>query len=191
MKKFTVLLSIILVATSVSFAQKLVTVSPNISFDIAGNHKVSLQGRNGSMSVNPGVTLGLEITSVSENVFSFGGGVMYLIPREQEVSGSGEFNFMPVYALGKIKFTTNESGVVPSLILNIGYNVLYNGDSNYKGPLELSGGLYLAGGIRFDINKIYFQGIYKAYNGSASMSGVSSSFDVTYTTLSLGFGVSI
>jgi hypothetical protein len=115
---------------------------------------------------------------------------MYLIPREQEIRGSGKFNFIPIYIVGKIKLTQQESAI-PILIGNLGYNVLFNGDSNYKGTFSLSGGLYIAGGLRLETNEIFLEGLYKSFGGSAKYRGGGSTYDidVTYTTVSFALGL--
>ncbi|HVO75635.1 MAG TPA: hypothetical protein VMT35_16510 [Ignavibacteriaceae bacterium] len=171
-----------------AYSQANPIVSPKICLDIAGKHAVSMGSANGSLNVNTGISIGFEILSNTGSNFNFGGGLMYLIPREQQVSGSGKFNFIPIYGLIKIDLSTNVP-VTPSLIGSVGYNVLFNGDSNYKGPTSLKGGLYLAGGIRISPGTLFFEVLYKSFSGSANYQNLN--FDIVYTTLSIGMGLEI
>jgi hypothetical protein len=170
------------------YSQTSPIVSPKLCLDIAGKHAVSMGNASGDLSVNTGVTIGFEILSNTGSNFNFGGGLMYLIPREQEISGSGTFNFVPIYAMIKVDLSTNVH-VVPSLIGSIGYNALFNGESKYKGPMSLKGGLYLAGGMRISPGTLFFEVLYKSFSGSANYQNLN--FDIVYTTLSIGMGVEI
>jgi hypothetical protein len=164
------------------------SVALKFCIDLAGSHKVSAMGHSGSMDVNTGVSVGLEVGRRSEEMFNFAVGLTYLIPREQVISGSGKFNFMPIYAVGKFRLNEGEESIKPILIGNLGYDVLFNGDSNYKGPFSLSGGLYFAGGLRLEIDQFFLEGLFKSFGGSAKYDS-DTSIDVTYTTFSLALGV--
>jgi hypothetical protein len=180
---------------STPYSKKIIARNPTsvalkFCIDLAGSHKVSAMGQSGSMDVNTGVSIGLEVGRRSEEMFNFAVGFTYLIPREQVISGSGKFNFMPIYAVGKFRLNEGEESIVPILIGNLGYDVLFNGDTNYKGPFSLSGGLYIAGGLRLEIDQFFLEGLFKSFGGSAKYdSGTTTNIDVTYTTFSLAFGV--
>jgi hypothetical protein len=180
-----------LVSTS-GYSQRRMFISPKVALDLSGNHSVSKKGQSGDLSVNTGFSVGLEVLSNKNEIFNVGGGLLYLSPREQEVKDSGKFNFIPIYAIGKLNLLTDQT-IVPSLILNVGYNVIFNGDTKYKGPMSLTGGLLFGGGVRVSFNSFYFEGLFKSFSGSASYSNMDSNieFDVTYTTLSFGLGLEI
>ena len=192
LESFFYIVIIISLLSSNIFAQQKVHFSPKLTLDLAGSHSVSLQEQKGDMDVNTSFSIGFEVLSNKNKVFNFGGGLMYLFPREQEIKESGKFYFIPIYAIGKLNLTADET-IGPSIILNVGYNLIFNGDSNYKGIFSLSGGLLLGGGIRYSINNFYFEVLYKSLNGSASFDALDSKidFDISYTTLSLGIGLLI
>lgn len=169
----------------------IVDVSPKITVDVSGSHKASAFGMSGSLGVNTGVSLGVEVGRNLPEVFNFGVGLAYLFPREQEISGSGKFSFIPIYAILRLSLVTGDANIVPSIVGNLGYNAVFDGDGNYRGPWSLSGGLYAGGGLRLDFSSVFLEGQYKMFNGSASISNGYSgaSIDVTYTTFALGFGV--
>lgn len=182
--------------TSLSIAQSKTTVMPKIGVDAVGNHSVSGFGQSGDLDVNTGVSFGFDLlTNVSEN-FNIGMGVLYQTPREQEAEGSGNFNFVPLYGIVKIKIGSSVQPVIPCLVANVGYSVLFNGEDKYKGPFSLKGGLYFGGGIQIEISNFVIEGMYRSFNGTAELdnSGFQSSggaFDITYTTLSVMIGVMI
>lgn len=190
LKFFFSLIIIFSFTSSNLFPQKKVQISPKLAMDLAGNHSVSLQGLTGDKNVNTSFSIGVEILGCKDEVFNFGGGVLYLVPREQEIKDSGEFNFIPIYAIGKLNLAEEASNGV-SIILNVGYNLIFNGDTNYKGMFSLNGGLLFGGGIRYSINKFYVEALYKSLNGSASYEDQDQkiNFDITYTTLSVGLGL--
>jgi len=164
-----------------------IKVALKICVDLGGSHKVSAISESGSLDVNTGISAALEAGIINESVFNAAFGIMYLIPREQKMSGSGTFNFVPLYTVFKFKLSQQEEKVIPIIIGNIGYDVIFNGDSDYKGPFTMSGGLYIAGGLRLETNAFFLEGLYKSFGGSASYKGLT--IDVTYTTFSLAVGV--
>jgi hypothetical protein len=168
-----------------------VSVALKFCVDVAGSHKSTTMNHSSSMDVNTGKSVGFEVGRRSEESFNYAIGLTYLIPREQVISGSGNFNFMPIYAVGKIRLTQGEESIKPIFIANVGYNVLFNGDTNYKGLFSLSGGLYIAGGLRLEIDKFFFEGLYKLFNGSAKYGSgdATVNINVAYTTFSLALGV--
>jgi hypothetical protein len=185
---FYIVIIISLLSTNI-FTQRKVHISPKFTLDLAGNHSASLQELTGDKNVNTSYSLGIEIFGCKDDVFNFGGGIMYLAPREQEIKDSGKFNFIPIYAIGKLNLA-DEASNGASIILNIGYNLIFNGDTNYAGMFSLNGGLLFGGGIRYSIYNFYVEALYKSLNGSASYEDQDSkiNFDITYTTLSIGIG---
>jgi hypothetical protein len=175
--------------------QRSVKVALKFSVDLAGNQTASSLGQSASYDVNTGTSVGIEFGKIDEHLFNFGIGIMYLIPRGFNTSEYGSFNFVPIYAVGKIKLTAQENSIIPILIGNIGYNRVFSGDANYRGLLKLSGGLYIAGGVRVEIKNIFFEGLYQSFSGSGKYDGYDDGYeehlkmDVTYTTFSLAFGV--
>ncbi len=162
-------------------------VSLKVCADLAGSNKASAMGQSGSIDVMTGISFALEYGEINDNVFNYAFGIMYLNPRGLDVRGGGKFNYVPLYEVVKIKLTSQEEKVIPIIIANVGYDVIFNGDSFYSGPYNLSGGLYIAGGLRLEINKIFIEWLYKSFGGSASGNNIN--INVTYTTLSVGFGV--
>jgi hypothetical protein len=190
LKSFFYIIIIFSFITSNIFPQRKVHISPKFALDLAGNHSVSLQSLKGDTNVNTSFSIGIEILGCKNEVFNFGGGLLYLAPREQEIKGTGNFNFIPIYAIGKLNLA-EEASDGTSIILNVGYNLIFNGDTNYKGMFSLNGGLLFGGGIRYSINKFYVEALFKSLNGSASYEDQDSkiNFDITYTTLSIGIGL--
>jgi hypothetical protein len=133
------------------------------------------------------------LTNISDG-FNIGMGFLYQTPREQELEGSGNFNFLPLYGILKIKLGNEMQSVIPCLVANVGYSIIFNGEAKYKGPFSLNGGLYFGAGLQIEISSFVIEGMYKTFNGTAELnnSGFQSSsaaFDINYSTLSVMIGV--
>jgi len=186
MKKISLLFLVILFTQTV-YSQSAVTISPKISIDLLGNHSAKILSQSGDLDVNSALTFGVEFSKKTTNTFVLGAGVSYLMDREQEIKGSGNFNFVPIYAIGRIQIGNTEDSVIPSIVGNIGYNILFTGDSSYRGKASLKGGIYFAAGLRLEFSMIFIEGLYKSFQGSATISSIE--IDVNYTTLSIGAGL--
>ena len=184
-------LILFLFSSTTVFSQMNFKIIPKVSLDVAGSHNVSALGKSGSLSVNTGYTLAIEfLRPIGERVDA-GVGLMYLFPREQEVSGSGKFNFVTVYGAAVINLLEKTQNIMPSLVLNLGYNFIYTGDLYYTGGLATRGGIYWGAGLRINYRKLILEGLYKSFAGSVSpgmFSSDSNTLDVTYSTFSIGAG---
>ncbi len=187
MKKIIALLFLFILSVQTVYSQTNIVISPKFCVDMMGGHNVSALGQSGSMDVKTSVTIGLELSPQTTNEFAFGVGTSYLLGREQDASGTGKFYFVPIYLLGRMKLGEEGGSVMPSIVLNAGYNLIFDGDDAYSGPLNTKGGLYIAGGARLEFGEIFFDAMYKSFNGTATMETLE--IDVTYTTLSIGIGM--
>ncbi len=186
MKKIGILLFVVTFFAGTIYSQSGVMFSPKISLDLLGNHEVEVMGKTGDLDVNSAITIGLEVSQKVTDIFISGAGISYLFGREQEVKGSGKFYFVPIYVIGQLQLGHSQD-VQPSVVGNFGFNVIYNGDSAYSGEATLSGGIYFAAGLRLDFSNLFIEGLYKSFQGSATLSSVE--LDVNYKTLSIGAGL--
>lgn len=184
MKKYLSLIAVVVLCVlGTIHAQSDVKFVPKFGLNLAGNHEVEWRGQSGDVDVNIGVDLGLDIvTDINENV-TLGGGLGYYIPRSQDVSGSGNFSFLPIYGLAKFYFLGQEQFDV-GLGGQLGYN-FYSGNDKYSGNADLNGGLYFAIGAHCRINnRLIIEAYYKSSTGD-----VADVFDVNYTTFTLQAGL--
>lgn len=186
-----VLFILIGLIANIGLAQGSVIISPKISLDVPGDHRVSINEQDGSIDVKYGVSLATEFIYITEGLLSIGGGIMYLTPREQKIGGSGDFNFVPIYTVWQLQLVKNDEKYFPSIIANIGYNLIYKGDQTYKGPLSLDGGIYFSVGFRVTKNDIFGEAMYKSFKGSATYDNMLNKkvADINYTNLSFGVGI--
>lgn len=189
------LLVITLVFASTTFGQSNISISPKFSLDIYGDHIVSTKGiSDASIEIENNTTIGFEISSNTKSSLNYGVGIMYLFPRGTEFNQSGNFNFLPLYILGQLEILNIDEDTNVRLIGNLGYNVMFNGDKAYKSNLSLSGGIYIAAGLRIFIDRYFVEGLYKSYEGTIKIGNDSDQLNVAgivYTTLSVGFGISL
>ena len=69
-----------------------------IGIDMAGDHKVSIEGASGSEDVKVGISLSAEsVFPIERNIenINMGFGITFQIPRSQK-NYSGNFNFIPM-----------------------------------------------------------------------------------------------
>ncbi|MFC1501362.1 outer membrane beta-barrel protein [Elusimicrobiota bacterium] len=175
-KAFGVLMAILMVAGSLYAAQ----IVPKLSlYDTSG----SIDGGSGAVDVDPGYGISVEyLTEAGDNIM-VGGGIEYQVARAMTDSNpSSEFNFAPVYLTGQYCFSPGES-LNPFVVLNLGYNLIYDGNDTFKTNGDLEAGIYYAGGVGAVINeKIRVDLLYSSYAGKTGGS------DTTYTKIGLDVG---
>lgn len=154
-----------------------------IGIDFEGQHKANFPTGDETDDVETGLSLSGEFFAVITKNFDLGGGITYQIPRALK-DYIGDFNFIPIYGLFRIKSASEQ--VAPYFIGQIGYN-FFNGDSDYVGPYDLDGGLYygLGGGI---IIKKHFlvELLYNVNNGTYDLGAID--FDIEYSKITLNIG---
>jgi hypothetical protein len=173
---------------------------PKVSVDMPGKHfsEMSLEGVTNTTTT--GFTLGFEVVStpIVWNM-SFGGGLSYQFPRKLDTDNYQAFQFATVYGIVKYRYLTL-AGVECSVIGNIGYNGALGGSGNYSiysipGDSDLAynllGGLYYAGGIRFDKDIFFIEAAYKSFGGTASSTKYNYEAKIHYRAFSLSVGVAI
>ncbi len=168
-----------------------------IGMDISGKHKISGEGASGSEDVEEGTSLSIEYGSIIDKGVELGIGMTYQLPRAQE-DYDGDFNFVPIYGLIKIYSATSDPS--PYLIGQLGYDIFYKGDSDYKGELSLSGGIYYGIGAGLIFNRSFqIEGLYSINKGEGDYPGgyyggyyvPSMSFDIEYSKINLSIGFRI
>lgn len=177
----TLSLIVLFVAKNYAFAEGSGTVK--IGVDMSGKHEVSSEGLSATENVEMGFSLSGEYVSAINETLELGVGITYQIPRSQE-DFKGDFNFIPIYGLVKIRPTTNDMS--PYLIGQLGYN-LFDGDSDYKGLGSLSGGIYYGIGAGLIFQKgVQVELLYSVNNGSYEVLGYN--FDIKYSKIGLSLG---
>jgi hypothetical protein len=155
-----------------------------VGIDYNGKEKESFYG---TADVKTNVSLSGELLGAIGKNFDIGAGVSYQVPREFE-NYSGEFYFIPIYAVARIKFGNQR--VSPYLTGQIGYN-FFDGDSDYKEfgsyAADTDGGLYygFGGGIIFN-RHFLIELLYTVDEGTLNIPG--DDIDVRYSKFTLNFG---
>jgi len=160
-----------------------------LGFDTSGDHEVSVLGVTASEDVEDSISASFEgVGFINDNV-GIGGGVTYQFPRSQD-RFKGDFYFIPVYGLIKIRSASKKAA--PYGIGQIGYNIIFEGDNDYKGTgiyaADLDGGLYYGIGAGVIISeKFQIEVLYSVNNGTATILGTE--FDIEYSKVTLSVGV--
>jgi hypothetical protein len=168
--------------------------------DAPGRHysEMSMEGVHNKTTT--GLTVGLEVIS-SPIVYklSFGGGISYQFVRKLDTDDYQGFQFATFYGIVRYKYA-QLLGVECSLIGNLGYSGNFGGTGNYGENYSINGsdlsynllgGLYYAGGVRFDKDIFFVEAAYKSYGGTASSTTYHFNATIHYQTLSLSLGVLI
>lgn len=174
----------IFISTNSSFAGGTI----KLGFDLPGDHKVSVLGESGTEDVETGFSITGEFFGAINNYFDLGGGLTWQFPRSQD-EYEGDFYFIPIYGMMRVR--SDSKTAAPYFIGQIGYNLLFEGDSNYKGSgvyeADLEGGLYYGLGGGVIINEHFLiEMLYSVNNGTGDFSGIE--FDVEYSKFSILVG---
>lgn len=181
----------------------------NLGVDFDGKHettngRLSVAGSadssiNGTQNVNSGLTFGGEYVSYVSNNVGLGGGMTIQSDRGlQDVTGN--FSFVPLYGLVKVRTEPGRMNFYKYLVGQLGYN-FFDGDIAYRGRNgTLDGGLYFGIGAGVVINRTQIELLYTEDRGRAKDSGYlydstanqynyfSESGDVRYSKLGLSIG---
>lgn len=155
----------------------------------------------GSYDTGYGISLSAEeILNTTVNL-GLGMGLSYQMPREVTSRGYslGKFNFIPVYALIRLR-TTPDNNVYLYSTGQLGYNLL-EGNDDFTGPTgKLSGGSYYGLGVGLVYDKLQFELLYHVHHGSVRDSATvltlmngnftqtNYNMDITYSLISFTVG---
>ena len=142
-------------------------------------------------SGNPTNTLSFSLELLANyKKLAFGGGTTYQIPTYH--SAFGDFHFIPIYFLAKLKLVENSKDQSIYLLYNIGRNH-HLGTFDYKGSADLSDGQYTAFGIGFNLGEFFVVELAQKKNtGKRKNEKVGNkiyNMDVSYSTISISFGI--
>lgn len=139
----------------------------NSNIFIAGSGNTSV---NGTQDVGSGMSFDTEYVAYISQNLGFGGGLT--IQTDRGLSGvPGNFSFMPLYAIAKLRTKPSDNNYYNYLIGQFGYN-FFSGDMDYAGKgSTLGGGLYFGLGAGISVNRIQIELLYTEDRGSISDSG--------------------
>lgn len=145
-------LSLLLVSGSAFAQNDMARMFRSGEFFVGANYDMggSLKDADTSYDTKAGFSITGEYVMPFRDEVSFGAGVTYQLPRGAEGGGfpvDAEFNFIPLYGL--VKYDLEEGAYVTG---HLGYN-LFNGNDDFVGAGELSGGLYYAAGIGMNLGQ--------------------------------------
>ncbi len=152
-------------------------------------HVASSGGSSAETDVKSGFSLIYEGHGLMTNNVDFGFGIEIMTPRELDLSGTdANFTFLPAYA-SFVMHPYRYTDFLPYFSLQLGYNLVYDGNDDYKGSGDTAGGLYsgVAVGMLFSQStKVELR--YARYEGSYE-SGLFD-LDIAYDEFSLVVGYS-
>jgi hypothetical protein len=139
----------------------------NSNLFIEGEGDTSLDG---TQNVNSGVAFGLEFVSYDTRNLGFGGGLA--IQGSRNLAGAtGNFSFIPLYALVKLRTEPDRRNRYKFITGQLGYN-FFGGDLDYRGDNgDLNGGLYFGVSAGIALNRIQFELLYSENRGRVRGSG--------------------
>ena len=174
---FILVLSLMLISTSALASEHMMekgTWTFGADFDLGTNITVG----DAEPDVSSGFTLDGEYVMPAKNKVSYGGGIAYQLARTYTENENKEFSFIPLYGLAKYEMQQNSY-----LVGHLGYN-LFNGNDAFKDGDELGGGFYYAAGVGVGMEQYNADLLYSVSNGTKGND------DVSYSKLSLSFGMS-
>jgi hypothetical protein len=177
-----------------------------LSADLPGDHYAkqsitsSVYSRSVSATVRttPALSLAGETVGYLNDFAGAGLGIAYQIPRKMK-DYTGDFNFLPLYAIAKVRTRPTVSRRYCYLVGHCGYDFFF-ADKDYKGDTAtLSGGLYYGFGAGALFNKINIELMYSVSSGTFRDTGyvysggsyydAKEKIEVQYSKLALTVGV--
>lgn len=161
-------------------------IVPNVGIDFAGNHKAEL-GSSSNFDTKMGFSLGAEYLSPASENLLLGAGFKYNVNRKLENSDAA-FGLSPLYATGIYVNKSAEQTVWPFAKVNLGYNILFSGNDDYKGSASLKGGLYYGIGFGAIIQEnIFVDLMYSSYAGTMELYGFELDITDTHVGMTVGY----
>lgn len=188
MRKNLVVLGLSVLLVAFSAGSVLAGVVVKGGPDIAGKVKatISVPGipdYSDEEDVKMGITVGGEYISDSGNDLVYGVGFEYQLTRQVDVEDGHEFNYIPIYALGRYNFDSFY------LAGKVGYN-LFKIEDLPDDDITTSGGLYfgIGGGMDFDTFQVEF--LYSINNSAVKPkdSSIPGELKYKYSKISLSVG---
>ena len=180
MKRIVALLGIMCLTVTV-YAD---TIVPRLSLNFPGTHSTDVSGA-ADIDTELSGAIGVEYLHRLNDTFEVGAGTQYTFDTKLKDSVAA-FNFLPVYITGTYAPFKDLGTFAPYVKANAGYNMLFNGNDNYKGNADLGGGFYWAAGIGTKFLKDFSADVmYSSYTGNYDDTP---SADVTYSTIGLNVG---
>lgn len=148
-----------------------------------------------SFNVDLGSSFLLELQHPISDMLSIGVGATYNVNRKLHDTTS-EFSFLPVYATVSLFPLGNILGIAPYAKADLGYNVTFTGNDQYKAPAPfettLTGGVYwsIGAGVKL-INTIFVDIMFTSYSGTykVALGPLSTEVPILYTKVSLDAGI--
>jgi hypothetical protein len=174
-----------------------------LAADVAGRNSfsnVKVSGTNtihpGDSTIDPGISLTAEEIYYVSPAIGIGGGISYQTTRQEPVSG-GNFNFIPIYGLVRVRSTPTGDNRYPYATAQFGYNY-FVADQKYAGAgnYEMTNGSYAGLGAGYVFGRTQVELLYTVDRGRLSGDGYDSqnshysiSADAAYRKVSLSLGV--
>lgn len=192
MKKLIVVFGLIIAGSGVVTAAEFI-LKPNL--DVAGSGKMEALGASVDYSAGTGFGLGAEVVDKVSDSVEIGAGFSYYFPRKMEkakflgvetaLAQETLFNFVPIYGLARFNIFSGDN-IKGFSKVQLGYNVIFDGNDNFKGSSTLSGGLHYAVGGGLAFSNALIEMMYSVDEGSSSGSGITAKMNYSKIALSVG-----
>lgn len=178
------------------------------SYSISKNNLKSKKITKGKKD-NSGFEFALEGTKNITNNLELGLGIAYLqnakletyLPHLNEKYKMGNYNSIPLYAIGKYNITTFSNGITPYVKANLGYsfnlnekNITFTNETGVTSTsnLKVDNGLYYGAGIGAEYNNFLIDIMYQQTTADAKIylpgeQTNKKSFDYSKVTFSFGY----
>jgi len=191
MKKFVLAVAAVVFTAGAALAAGESFINVKLGLDPIGNADINSFGLGGSKNTKIGFSLAGEYLYQSTDMFSIGGGVEYLLPRQFDVSDGPKLSYLPIYAT--VKVNPIETAKEVFFKANLGYVVLF--DMSDVPGADKKGGMYYAIGAGYELPMgLTVDLFYSIYNTKLSYTGdflgtpITVDVNCTYSKVGLNVG---
>ncbi len=195
-KKLILALCAMVVVGSSAFAE----LALRVGTDLEGQYRTKAEGASWNSDpdmytdVRAGFTLGAEYMVALAPVVKAGAGAEFRVHRSlQDSLAERTIAFLPLYGLVRMPLNVEGLRIVPTG--RIGYGVLMGNEAYTGSNTELSGGLYWAAGLGFQLSRnLFVEGLYSVNEGmrttTAQILGTTTTTrsSVRYSTVEISIG---
>ncbi len=182
MKRFMLVVTLVLVSVFVFGNYALADSVVKIGYDLEGKHGLDT-GTGPKTDIDPGLTIGYEYYFAKQKL-EYGIGLEYQSERKFQDSSGKKISFIPIY--GVVNYNFNGNGIKPYLTGRLGLDI-FNANEVYKNGGSTECGVYWGLGGGFTRDNLVLELLYSGNHGHFKQQNTNTEIVYYKTSLSCGY----